>query len=64
MFENVDQVHGRFLQYEFFKVVYLFVVPKYGMYTYLGGRDFSLHGICSKKRNCEKILIGHGAEEH
>ena len=28
---------------------YLFVVPKYGMYTYLGGRDFSLHGICSKK---------------
>ena len=30
-------------------VCYLFVVPKYGMYTYLGGRDFSLHGICSKK---------------
>ena len=34
---------------------YLFVVPKYGMYIYLGGRDFSLHGICSIKGILKKI---------
>mmetsp|Transcript_16485 Transcript_16485/g.29794 ORF Transcript_16485/g.29794 Transcript_16485/m.29794 type:complete len:114 (+) Transcript_16485:1848-2189(+) len=37
---------------------YLFVVPNYGGYTYLGGRDFPLHGIRSKKGIGKKYLLG------
>ena len=37
---------------------YLFVVPNYGRYMYLGGRDFPLHGIRSKKGLRKKYLLG------
>jgi len=37
---------------------YLFVVLNYGGYTYLGGRDFPLHGIRSKKGLRKKYLLG------
>ena len=42
----------------FTRKTYLFVVLNYGGYTYLGGRDFHLHGIRSKKGLRKKYLLG------